>query len=414
MKQRTKAPLSTGTWSRPQKFGASQMAGRRVEWADGCMRLIHIALALMIFALWPIQSWCQTPSTFVGTVTVVKSETGEFEVKPDNAAAATVKLSANSVLLRVAPGEKDLKKAESIAAADVKVGDRVLVALLPGSTEIRRLIVMSASDIAKRNEAERQDWIRRGISGIVASKKGNQIIVKVRTLQGLAEATVTVNDQTTLKRYAPDSVRFADAIVSSLSEVSAGDQLRARGQKSPDGLAVTADEVVFGTFQMRAGSVTAVNAASNEITVKELANGKPLVIKVTADSQLKRMPDFAAMMAGGGRVGPQPGGQGAAAAGAARNGGSPNGGRPMLRGDISQMLERMPAVKLDELKPGETVVVSSTKGVHNDQITAIMMVANADLLIQMAQAQSGGLSNRGMSGGLMEGFGGFDFPTMIP
>ena len=31
------------------------------------------------------------------------------------------------------------------------------------------------------------------------------------------------------------------------------------------------------------------------------------------------------------------------------------------------MLERMPLSKLEDLKPGETIVVSSTKGAKNDQ-----------------------------------------------
>jgi hypothetical protein len=52
------------------------------------------------------------------------------------------------------------------------------------------------------------------------------------------------------------------------------------------------------------------------------------------------------------------------------------------------MLERLPAVRLEELKPGETIVVSSTKGSRDDQITAIMLVTNADPLIRMASAQS--------------------------
>ena len=52
------------------------------------------------------------------------------------------------------------------------------------------------------------------------------------------------------------------------------------------------------------------------------------------------------------------------------------------------MLERMPPVKLEALKTGGTIVVSSTKGAKTDQLTAIMVLANADLLIQMASRTS--------------------------
>ena len=320
-----------------------------------------------------------------------------------------MKLSGKTLALRVAPGEKDLKKAETIKTSDLAVGDRVLVTLEPDSNEVRRIVVMSATDIAKRNEADRQDWMRRGLSGIVAAKSGHEITLKMRSLQGPVQAMVTVDERTSFKCYAPDSVKFADAKASTVDGISVGDQLRARGQKSEDGLKVTAEEVVFGTFLMKAGTITSVNAETNEITVKELGNGKPLLIRVTADSQIKMMPDLGAMMGGGGRPGfSQAGGPPSAGAPGA------NGGRPGGRGDISQMLERMPVAKIDELKPGATVVVSSTKGARNDQITAIMLVANADLLIQMAQRQSGGTNGRGMNNGLMEGFGTFELPAMIP
>ena len=54
------------------------------------------------------------------------------------------------------------------------------------------------------------------------------------------------------------------------------------------------------------------------------------------------------------------------------------------------MLERMPLAKLEDLKAGETIVVSSTKGAKSNEVTAIMMLANADGILQMIAAQSGG------------------------
>jgi hypothetical protein len=157
--------------------------------------------------------------------------------------------------------------------------------------------------------------------------------------------------------------------------------------------------VVFGTFVTKAGTITAVNAETREITVKDLANNKPLVIRVTADSQIKKMPDMGAMMGRGG----MPGG-GAAPAGAAR------GGRGM---DINAMLERMPLAKMEDLKAGETIVVSSTKGAKTNEVTAIMMLANAENVLRMIAAQSGGGRGAGMPGGggmggMMGGGGGMD------
>jgi hypothetical protein len=233
---------------------------------------------------------------------------------------------------------------------------------------------------------------------------------------------VTVTETTTYKRYAPDSVKFAEAKNSKLSEIGVGDQVRARGVKSEDGLKVTAEDVVFGTFVTKAGTITAVNVETREITVKDLANNKPLVIRITADSQIKKMPDMGAMMGGMmGRGGMPPGGS--PPAGAARGGppGMGGGGRGM---DINAMLERMPLSKLDDLKAGEAIVVSSTKGAKSNEVTAIMMLANADNILRMIAAQSGGGRGPGapgaggmggmMGGGGMDSLGGMGLGGIMP
>ena len=295
------------------------------------------------------------------------------------------------------PGAKDLKGAQAMQASDISVGDRVLVVLMPDVPVLRRIVDMSALDINKKNEADRLDWNKRGVSGVVAAKNGAEITLKMRSFQGETRATVTVTDKTKYKRYTPDSVKFVDAKISKLDEISVGDQVRTRGQKSDDGLKVTAEDVVFGTFVTKAGTVTTVNPESKEIRVNEIGTNKPLLIKLTADSQLKKMPNF----------GGAPGGPGGAAPGGAAPMGMRPGGAPP---DLAQMIERMPPAKLEDLKPGDMVVVSSTKGAKSDEITAITLLANADTLIRMAtmaapagarpQGAGGGPSLGGLSTGL--------------
>jgi hypothetical protein len=373
-----------------------------------------LLLALVVGGLQPATAQTQAAKSFVGTVSAFKPETAEIEIKPDNAAPVALKIGSGTIAQKIAPGEKDLKKAGAIQISEVALGDRVLVTPEPGTTDLRRIIVMAATDIAKRNDADRLDWTRRGISGMVAAKNAGEITLKMRTMTGEKQAVVTVSEKTDFKRYAPDSVKFADAKGSKLAEVNVGDQLRARGQKSEDGLKVTADDVVFGTFLTKAGSVTAVNLDTKEVTVKDLTNNKPVVVRFTADSQLKKMPDLSGLMGG------MPGGMaGRGAAPAAAAGGAPGGMmRPGGGGgmDIAQMLERMPAGKLEDLKPGDTIVVSSTKGAKADQITAIMFLSNAGMLIQMASTQQGGgragAGGGGMPGGMGMGGGGMDLGGM--
>jgi hypothetical protein len=214
----------------------------------------------------------KTVST-LGTVAVLRPETGEMAIKCDNGAPLFVKLDSHTVTQKVAPGETDLKNARAIPATEIALRDRVLVTLAPGSPLARRVVVMAASEINWKNEADRQDWVRNGISGVGTANRGSRLILKMRTAQGEVEVAVNTNPQTTFKRYAPDSLQFGDAVASTVAEVKAGDQLRARGKKSEDGLTLDAQSVIFGTFVTRVGTVISVNPDAREVTVKDMGYG---------------------------------------------------------------------------------------------------------------------------------------------
>jgi hypothetical protein len=339
-------------------------------------------------------------TSMVGTVAGFGTGTPSIVVKADNGQSVAARLTPDTMAQRIVPGEKDLKNAVSVQVSDVAIGDRVLLTMDGEAGGALRIIVMSATDISKRNEADRLEWTRRGVNGIVASHNGDEIVLKIRGLTGETQAIVTVGPKTTFKKYSADSVKFSDAVEAKLADVAPGDQLRARGTKSEDGAKVQADEVVFGTFMVKSGTITAINPETKEVTVKELTGKKSLVIRLTADSQLKRMPDMAAMMSGGrgGPPGGMPGGM---------PGGAPQGGRglPGAPGgfDIGQMVDRMPQARIEDLKAGETIVVSSASNAKNDHITAILLLGNAEALLQMAATPGGG--RRGASGS-MGGMGG--------
>jgi hypothetical protein len=308
------------------------------------------------------QGMAQTAAnkSVLGTVTSFNRDAKALEVKPDNAPPVPVKLLPNTVVQRIAPGETNLRNATAINLSEIALGDRVLVTLASNGADVLRIVLMAATDIAKRDDADRQDWNKRGFGGVVSGKNGTQILLKLKTPRGDVQQTIDVSEKTKFRRYSPDSVKFADARPSKIDEISVGDQIRARGEKSPDGLRVDAEEVVFGTFLTKAGSVVSIDPAGREITVKELGNGRPFVIKVTPDSSIKQMSGSAE-----GRGGPAPG------------------------ANLAQIVDALPAAKIEDVKPGASIVVSGAKGLEADKVTAIVLVTNADALIRMATTASG-------------------------
>src|SRR5579883_197708 len=263
------------------------------------MRIVHIAVIAVLLSTLAAG---QTPATksLLGTVASINKDAKTLDVKPDNGAPVPVNLLGTTVVQRVAPGATSLANATAMPLSDIKAGDRVLVTVGSGGKDALRVVVIPATDIAKRDDADRQDWVTRGISGVVASKNGSQILLqKVKTPFGDVQPVIATSEKTKFRRYSPDSVKFADAQPSKFDDIAAGDQIRARGQKS-DATKVDAEEVIFGTFLTKAGSVVSVDTSKKEISLKELGSGKTLIIKLTPDSTIKQM---SAAPAAGGNVG---------------------------------------------------------------------------------------------------------------
>ena len=252
--------------------------------------------------------------------------------------------------------------------------------------------------------------------GIITALKPEtkEITISSRTLAGQQSITIPITDKVELRRYAPDSIKFADAKPSEFAEIKVGDQLRALGERGPDALSFTAEKVVTGAFRVVAGVVSAVDAASGEVKINDLQTKQPLTIVVKQDAVLRRFPSAAemggmmAMMGRGGQGAPPAAGQGNrpnAAPGGPPQGGGPGGGRTGGGPNIQDMLERLPTITIADVKVGDTIIVSSTKGADPTRLTAISVISGTDTLLNMmaARQQTAGQSAPNPSAGLGSG-----------
>ncbi len=331
----------------------------------------------------------------VGAVTAVNGQS--ITIKLDNGSEATFTVDDDTRMLQAAPGQKDLSSATPIHVTDLQVGDRVLARATAGDDgkyTASTLIAMKQSDIAQKQAHERQDWQRRGVGGLVKSVDPASGTIVVAASEAGAPKAITIHagPKTVVRRYAPDSVKFDDAKPSTVDQVKAGDQLRARGDRSADGSEVTAEEIVAGSFRNVAATVQSVDTAAGTLTLTDLATKKPVVIGISADSQLRRLPPamaqgIAARLKSQGASGPAATSTGRDGAGASppgppsaarpateqgpdsgrmsanqnqpRGTAGPNGGRG---GDTQQMLAHAPAIQLADLKKGDAVMVVATEG----------------------------------------------------
>jgi hypothetical protein len=397
------------------------------------------AVALLALGLAPWIS-AQAPSRFLGTITGISGTT--LTVKTDAGDTRAVDVPAATSLKRIAPGQKDLSTAETIQFSDLANGDRVLVRLDPNGTgangQAQQIIAIKQADVAQKQQKDREDWQRRGIGGLVKSVDPASGVILVTSGVGATAKTITVHatKATTLKRYAPASVSFDAAVAAPIDAIHAGDQLRARGAKSADGLSINADEVISGTFRNISGTVGAIDPATSSFTIKDLVTKKQLTVKITPDAQMKRLPEMMAKMlaarlkggsgagggagassayspqgqrggsgqyagsgspGGAGRAGGDSGGQGSGLGSGSGAGGSGFSGGGQGGGDPNQMLSRLPAIQLSDLKKGDAVMLVSTDGTTD--VTAITLLAGVEPLLEAPAASQSLLNNWSMGSG---------------
>lgn len=332
--------------------------------------------------------------------------------------ALDIALSDKTVFKRVSAENltaSSLSSAVACTASDISVGDKVVISVLLGADKkpqpARTVYLMTKADIAQSKAKETEQWRTRGIAGRVVSvdQLANKITVEQRSLTGSTNIVVTPKEQIKYKRYAPDSVKYSEAKSSTFDDIKPGDMMRALGDKGADGSTFAAEEIVSGAFQTRAGKVKSVDAAKNEIVVTDLQTQKDLTIAVTPGSILKKFPEematrMAGFQGGGGQGGFRPIGQGNAPAGGGtttNQGQAPAGGgqgRPGgfgggMRGGgggIDDMLDRFPNITAADLKAGDIIAVSSTRGADLDRITAIKLLSGVEPFLRAAQMSAGG------------------------
>jgi len=401
------------------------------------MKTVLLAIALALFTQGTDPGI--TAKFALGEVKTIDAAAKQLTIKTDAGATVTVTVGDKTSYKRLAPGETSLANATDITLADVGEGDRVMAR---GTVDIEhktvpalQVIVMTKGDLAKKQEAERAEWRRRGIVGVISSVKpdSKEITISHRAMGGTQAIVMQVSDKTEMRRYAPDSIKFADAKPSNFGELKVGDQLRALGDHTEDPLRFTPQKIVTGSFRTVGGVVTAVDPATGEIRINELEKKTPLTIVVKRDAVLRRFPPASEMgpMMGAGGFGRRPDGaggntqappagqaqgQGQGHAGARPQGaggpGGPGGNGPRAGGgfNINDMLERLPTISLADVKVGDTIIVSSTQGVDPTRLTAISLVTGADTLLAMLAPRpqpgqatpnpAAGLGNSGITFGI--------------
>jgi Cu/Ag efflux protein CusF len=374
--------------------------------------LFFLTVSLLTFG----RAGAQTQPRLVGDITAVDAAAHTVTVHADTGETVTLTTTEQTTYTRMPPNVTDLKQGQRVTFAEVRAGDRLLA---PGVTAAggtaARLILMTRPGGAGGQNAGRR--LQGRVVSVDAAKK--LIVVQTRGGRDGGQESATVDASAArVMRYAPDSMRPADAVAGSLADVRAGENIRATGERTADGSTFKAEEVLTGSFARFAGTVASVDAQRGELVVKTNDGGN-VKLSFGARSSLHRMtPEFEQTLAKqraereqrraerqqqqqqGGQAAQGEGGQrrrgdgqGRGEGGGGRGGfGGPGGGG----NNFQQMFDSLPAVTLAELKKGDAVALTVTPGADASHATVVSLVTGTPETIRAMQpAGRGGAGQRG-------------------
>src|SRR5262245_4438215 len=304
----------------------------------------------------------------IGVILAIDHAAKRVTIKTDTGPEMTVVFDEATRFLRIAPGAKDLENATPISAAELAVGDRIL-ARGRGSGDTASfaatgIIVISKADLARKHAAERAEWEKRGVGGVITAldPAAKEITITAPNTAGAKPMVIVFAPGAALRRYAPNSVKFGDARPSRFEELKVGDQVKALGTANETRSRYTAEELVAGSFRVIAATVVSIDAAQNTFVTTTPGANKPMQAQVSADSTVRRLsPEIAQMLAAQNKAGNSP---------------------DQSPKDLQSLIEKLPPLTLTDLKPGDAIIFTFATGEDASRITAITLLAGVEPLLK--------------------------------
>nr|QEO73772.1 hypothetical protein [uncultured bacterium] len=309
----------------------------------------------------------------VGQVVSVDAAARKLVLKTAKGESVSVVSDAKTICRRVPVGEKTLDNAVVIGFEEIKPGDQLLArgaASASQTFEARTLVVISKDDVEQKRARDRAEWEQRGIEGVVTAvdPATKQATVLASSAEGPKPLVLVFAGDVKLRRFSPDSIKYADALPSSFDQLKVGDRVHAKGERSADGTRFTPEEVVYATFRISGGRITAIDVATGEIKISDIPTKKSLSVFIGTDSVVRRLsPELVKQLQ--------------STAGKATTGSA-------VGEDLQRQIEAMSTLRITDLKPGDAIIVSSTADKSAPRVKAIMLATGVESYIRLFEGGS--------------------------
>jgi hypothetical protein len=313
----------------------------------------------------------------IGAILKMDADAHRITIKSDAGPEMTITFDESTRFLRVAPGAQDLQNAAPISFSELAVADRILArgqnAGESGFFKASSIIVMTKDDLSRKRAAELAEWETRGVGGVITALNpdSREITISTSGAAGAKPTVISLAPGAILRRYAPSSVKFSDALPSRFEDLKVGDQVKALGTSNEDRSRYMAEQLVSGSFRTVGATVVSADAAKSTIIITDLSTNKRMQVQVTSDSTVRRLSTAVVQMLAA-RI------QGGKPPGASSGGGQ----QPKT---LQSAIEELPPLGLASLKPGDAVILSCTKDEDPSRAMAITLLAGVEPLFKTSK-----------------------------
>ncbi len=338
------------------------------------MNLVLCCVSILLIQGAPAAQSSSQTARPVGAILRMDANAHHVTIKSDAGPEMTITFDESTRFLRVAPGAQDLQNAAPISLSDLAVGDRILArgqnAGESGSFKASSIIVMTKEDLSRKHAAELAEWETRGVGGVITALNpdSKEIAISISSAAGAKPMVISLAPGVTLRRYAPSSVKFSDALPSRFEDLKVGDQVKALGTSNEDRSRYTAEQLVSGAFRTIGATVVSADAAKSTIVITDLSTNKRMQVQVTSDSMVRRLSAAVVQMLAA-RI------QGGKSPGTSSGAGQ----QPKT---LQSAIEELPPLGLASLKPGDALILSCTNGEDPSRALAITLLAGVEPLFK--------------------------------
>jgi len=234
----------------------------------------------------------------VGQLQVMDLASHVFMLKSDGGDLTNVRFENSTQFLQVPAGKQASPASLRLDPIQVNAGDRVCIPSSDDKEPIKQALVTRRTDIEAQQRDELVRWQAKSAFGVITALDPRTRNITLKLSHPTTSSQITIDASGPVTYQAFSAGRFRE-LPTLWNQLSVGNYLYVRGEKSGDAHVMAARLIVAGDFRTFTGTIESMDALGERIRVRAMLSGDtrtvdadPAVLYVTSPAGPMRRIDF--------------------------------------------------------------------------------------------------------------------------